>query len=221
MKERRVERVLKVLAETYPNAECGLRFKDSFQLLIATILSAQSSDEGVNRVTLILWKSYSNCEALAEADLAVLEKIIRPLGLFRAKAKNVQGTAKRIQKLHGGQVPPDLVSLMGCPGVGRKTAWVVLGECFQQPGIVVDTHMGRVARRLGLTQEEDPERVEAALNALVKPAERTIFSHRAIAHGRVLCHARKPACGACPLRNLCPFYRKEGPSPTVAGSVLA
>lgn len=209
MTKKKASRIIEILALTYPGAECGLRFKNPFQLLIATILSAQSSDAGVNKVTPALWRKFPGPGELSGAKIPELEALFKPLGLFRSKAKNVRATARRIHEIHGGRVPPEMEALRACPGVGRKTARVVLGECFQQPGIVVDTHMGRVARRLGLSGEEDPEKLERDLDALVPLVERTRFSHHVIAHGRERCHARNPDCGGCPLIGQCLFYRRD------------
>ena len=188
----------------FPDAVCGLNFENPFRLLIATILSAQSSDTGVNRITPGLWKSYPGPGDLAAAALVDLERKFRPLGLFRNKARNVRNCAKKILEIHGGEVPATLGELEDLPGVGRKTARVVLGECFGAPGIVVDTHMARVSKRLGFTEEENPLRIEHDLASLVPLAQRTLFSHRIIALGREICHSRKPRCGTCPLAPECP-----------------
>ncbi|APW59129.1 endonuclease III [Paludisphaera borealis] len=198
-------RVLKALKELYPDAECALVHDGPFQLLAATILSAQCTDVRVNLVTPRLFARFPDARSLAEADRAEVEELIRSTGFFRAKAKNLQAMAARLQQEHGGQVPRDLELLTALAGVGRKTANVVLGTAFGlATGVVVDTHVKRLAGRLGLTTRKTPEQIETDLMAVVPRSEWVEFSHRLIHHGRKLCVARKPHCSQCPLEPFCP-----------------
>jgi endonuclease III len=199
-----VPALLDALADAYPDAKCGLDFRSPLQLLIATILSAQCTDKRVNLVTPALFKRFPTAEAFAKAKLTDIEKMIRSTGFFRNKAKNVQACCKVLVDRYGGKVPQSLDELVHLPGVGRKTANVVLGDAFGQPGITVDTHCGRLARRLGLTTHTDAVKVEHDLMRVLPSAEWTPFSHRIIAHGRQVCHSRKPDCPNCPLDRLCP-----------------
>jgi endonuclease-3 len=201
---RRARRVGRILAGTYPDAHCELDFRTPLQLLVATILSAQCTDARVNMVTPAVFAAYPSAADLAAADRSDLEAMIASTGFFRAKAASLQGMAARLVDVYGGQVPDRMEDLVTLPGVGRKTANVVLGNAFDTPGITVDTHVGRLSRRLGWTQQEDPDKVEAEVGSLFPPSEWTMLSHRLIWHGRRVCHARKPACGACPLVRLCP-----------------
>jgi len=200
----RVPLVLAELANLYPTAPIELNFETPFQLLVATILSAQCTDVRVNLVTPALFAAYPTPQTMARAPRSHLEELIRSTGFFRNKAKNILGAAAAILRDHGGEVPRTLDELILLPGVGRKTANVVLGDAFDTPGITVDTHVGRLSRRLGLTKWNDPVKVEFALNKLIPRAEWTIFSHRLILHGRAVCAARKPACDRCTLAPLCP-----------------
>ncbi|MDZ7343867.1 MAG: endonuclease III [candidate division KSB1 bacterium] len=203
--QRRRARLLRMLRERYPHATCALRFTNPFELLVATVLSAQSTDKLVNRITPALFKKYPGPAALARADLAELESLIRPSGFFRQKAKNLKACAEAIANDHGGQVPRTMAALMALPGVGRKTANVVLGNAFHlNEGIVVDTHMQRLAQRLGLSRENNPEKIEQELMAIVPQEDWTVFSHRMIQHGREICRARQPKCPACLLAPDCP-----------------
>ena len=201
---RRARKVGRVLAEAYPDARCELDFETPLQLLIATVLSAQCTDARVNQVTPPLFSRYPDAAAYAAADRADIEAIIRPTGFFRAKAASIQGIAQALCDRFGGEVPDRLEDLVTLPGVGRKTANVVLGNAFGVPGITVDTHVGRLSRRLGWTENADPDKVEAELMALFPRSEWTDLSHRLIFHGRRCCHARRPACGACPVAAWCP-----------------
>ena len=194
----------RLLAEAYPDADTELDFTTPLDLLVATVLSAQSTDVRVNAVTPELFARYPDAAAYAAADRAELESCIQSIGLYRSKAASIQGLAQAICERHGGEVPRTLEELVALPGVGRKTANVVLGNAFGIPGITVDTHVGRLARRFGWTEETVPEKVEADLMELFPPAEWTDLSHRMILHGRRVCHARNPACDACPLVSLCP-----------------
>ncbi len=201
----------RILAETYPDAHCELDFGSPLELLVATILSAQCTDKRVNMVTPVLFAKYRTVEDYANADPADIEEIIRTTGFYRAKTNSIIGMAKAVCERHGGEVPARLDDLVALPGVGRKTANVVLGNAFGVPGITVDTHFQRLSRRFGWTTETDPVKIEHAVGSLIPKSEWTDLSHRLIWHGRRICHARKPACGACPLAALCPSYG-EGPT---------
>lgn len=200
----RARAILRALAKQYPDVHCELDFTTPLELLIATVLSAQCTDQRVNSVTPTLFAAYPDAAAYAAADRAELEGLIAPTGFFRQKAATIQGIGQALCERFGGEVPADLEDLVTLPGVGRKTANVVLGEAFGVPGITVDTHVGRLARRLGWTDETAPEKVEADLMELFPPSEWTDLSHRLILHGRRVCHARTPACASCPLASLCP-----------------
>ncbi len=202
--ERRALRILKLLASAYPDVRTALHFRDPFELLIATILSAQCTDKKVNEVTAVLFRNYATPAALADADPAAIESIIRPTGFYRQKAKSIQSAARDLVVRFGGAVPDRLDDLVSLRGVARKTANVVLGNAFGIPGIAVDTHMQRVSRRLGLTRSEDPEQVERDLAALLPEREWVRFTNRVIHHGRVCCIAKRPHCEACPLAAECP-----------------
>jgi endonuclease-3 len=197
--------VIAHLEATYPDARCWLDHSSALELLISTILSAQCTDARVNQVTPGLFRRFPSVRALAEAPPGELEEEIRPTGFFNAKAKSIRGACRRMLEAHGGEVPRSIEELVALPGVGRKTANVVLGNIWNEPdGVVVDTHVGRLARRLGWSRHTDPEKVEAELNALV-PRERWVFlGHALIEHGRRICSARKPYCDRCPLEDLCP-----------------
>ncbi len=201
---RRARSVDRILQQAYPDAHCELDFHDPYELLVATILSAQCTDERVNQVTPALFAKYPDPAALAAADRADLEGIIRPTGFFRNKAASLQAMAAVVCERHKGQIPRPMSALTTLPGVGRKTAHVVRGNAFGQPGFTVDTHVQRLSRRLGWTEETDPVRIEYALDALFPRKDRTMVSHRLIFHGRRCCFARKPACAACPVARLCP-----------------
>lgn len=201
---RRVRRILDVLTGLYPDAECALRHESPLQLLIATILSAQCTDARVNLVTPALFARYRTAQDFATARPQELERLIASTGFFRMKAKNIRASCQAIVERHAGEVPRTMEELVQLPGVGRKTANVVLGDAFGVPGITVDTHVGRLSRRLALTVHGDPVKVEFDLMAVVPQAEWTTFSHRLILHGRKVCFARKPNCGECALRKLCP-----------------
>ena len=216
---RRARKVNRVLAETYPDARCELDFADPFQLLVVTVLSAQTTDKRVNTASPALFAAYPDAKAMAAADRAHLEQLVGPLGFFRAKTESLLKLSAALVERHGGEVPPRLTDLVGLPGVGRKTANVVLGNAFGIPGITVDTHFGRLARRFGWTEETDPVKVEHEVGALFPKKEWTLLSHHLIWHGRRRCHARNPACGACPVARLCPSYG-EGPTDPVKAAAL-
>ncbi|MGH3361162.1 MAG: endonuclease III [Nocardioides sp.] len=207
---RRARKVDRVLAETYPDARCELDFDDPFQLLVVTVLSAQTTDKRVNAVRPTLFAAYPDPHSMAAAERADLERIIGPLGFFRAKTESLLKLSQALVERYDGEVPPRLQDLVTLPGVGRKTANVVLGNAFGIPGITVDTHFGRLARRFGWTELTDPVKVEHEICALFPRRDWTMLSHHLIWHGRRVCHARTPACGACPVARWCPSYG-EGP----------
>jgi endonuclease-3 len=197
--------VAEALAAAYPVAACELAFRDPYELLVATILSAQCTDVRVNQVTPALFARYPNARALARADQDELEALIRSTGFYRNKAKALLGMAKGVAERHGGEIPADMDALTALPGVGRKTANVVLGTAFgHATGVVVDTHVARLSKRLGLSKHEDPEKTERDLMVLLPASEWVALGHRLILHGRRVCAARKPACDRCSLASLCP-----------------
>ena len=198
--------IYRVLTKHYPNVRCELDFNNPLQLLVATVLSAQCTDKRVNAVTPTLFKRYQKVEDFAGANLRELQSIIKSTGFYRAKAKSIKGLATKIVIDYDGEVPNQLEELVKLPGVGRKTANVVLGHAFDTPGITVDTHFGRLSRRFGWTKQTDPVKVEFEVMELIPQKEWTNLSQRMIWHGRRICHSRKPACGACPLAKLCPSF---------------
>jgi endonuclease III len=200
----RIRAILRGLHALYPDASCALVHKNPLELLVATILSAQCTDVRVNLVTPALFARYNTAADYANADTEELERAIQSTGFFRNKARNIKALCRRLVDEFGGKVPGTLEALTPLPGIGRKTANVVLGNAFGVPGITVDTHVGRLSRRLGLTEEDDPVKVEFALMDLVPKKEWTDFSHRMIFHGRQVCHARKPRCSSCSLNKYCP-----------------
>ena len=204
-KKRRAAAVLRRLGKAYPEAKCALDHKTPLELLVATILSAQCTDVRVNLVTPQLFTKYRTAADSARSPQGVLEREIRSTGFFNSKAKSIRAAAAAIAAEHGGKVPDTMEALVALPGVGRKTANVVLGNAFgKDEGFVVDTHVGRLSRRLGFSRETDPVRIENDLNALVPKGRRTMGAHLLIAHGRQICHARKPRCEVCPVDPLCP-----------------
>lgn len=205
------DEVFKLLRAAYPDARCELDFTSPFQLLVATVLSAQSTDVGVNKVTPVLFARWPTPQALAEADRAELEEVIRPTGFFRNKAAALQRLSRQITDDYDGKVPVSIDDLVKLPGVGRKTANVVRGHAFGLPAITTDTHVLRVSKRLGWTTSAKPEVVETGLQQLFDPSDWTVLSDTLIFHGRRRCHAKKPACGACVVGGLCPSY---GTGPT-------
>lgn len=206
--KRRVERLVEILHQTYPGATCELDHMNPYQLLAATILSAQCTDRRVNMVTPALFRRCPDPDALAAIEQGELEEIIRSTGFYRNKAKNLIAMAQALVERHGGGVPPDMEALRVLPGVGRKTANVVLGTAFERnDGVVVDTHVGRLSQLLGLTRNTDAEKIERDLMAVLPQTEWTNFSHLLIHHGRNICIARRPQCGECPLYVLCPGHR--------------
>ena len=207
---RRARKIDRALAETYPDAHIELDFDDPFQLLVVTVLSAQTTDKRVNAVRPALFAAYPDAQAMAGADREKLEQLIQPTGFFRAKTESLLKLSQALVERFDGEVPPRLEDLVTLPGVGRKTANVVLGNGFGIPGITVDTHFGRLARRLGWTLETDPVKVEHEVGALFPKRDWAMLSHHLIWHGRRVCHSRNPACGACPVARWCPSYG-EGP----------
>ncbi len=216
---RRARKVNRVLAETYPDATIELDFADPFQLLVVTVLSAQTTDRRVNAVSPTLFALYPDARAMAGADREKLEQVVGPTGFFRVKADTLLALSQALVERYDGQVPPRLDDLVTLPGVGRKTANVVLGNGFGVPGITVDTHVGRLARRLGWTTQTDPVKVEHEIGALFPKRDWTMLSHHLIWHGRRICHARNPACGVCPVARWCPSYG-EGPVDPVKAATL-
>lgn len=217
---RRARRINRELAEVYPYAHPELDFENPFQLVLATVLSAQTTDLRVNQTTPALFAKYPTPEDLAEANPEEVEEILRPTGFFRAKTKSVIGLSKALRDDFGGEVPGRLEDLVKLPGVGRKTAFVVLGNAFGRPGLTVDTHFQRLVRRWQWTDAKEPDKIEAAVGALFPKSEWTMLSHHVIFHGRRICHARKPACGACPIAPLCPAYGEGETDPEKARKLL-
>ncbi len=217
---RRARRIGRELAATYPDARCELNFETPLQLVAATILSAQCTDVRVNLVTPILFAKYPDAPSLAAADRGELEGIIHSTGFFRMKANSLIGMANLVCERYHGEVPHRMEDLVTLPGVGRKTANVVLGNAFDVPGITVDTHFGRLARRFGWTDEMDPEKVELEVGSLFPRKDWTTLSHQMIFHGRRCCFARRPACGACPVARWCPSYGEGPTDPVIAAKMI-
>jgi endonuclease-3 len=217
---RRARRIGRELAVAYPDAHCELNYENPLQLVIATILSAQCTDIRVNLVTPTLFARYPDVYALANADRHELESIIKSTGFYRAKANSLLGMAAAVVDRYNGEVPGKMKDLVTLPGVGRKTANVVLGNAFDTPGITVDTHFGRLSRRFGWTANTDPERVEVDVATLFPRREWTLLSHRMIFHGRRVCFARRPACGACPVACWCPSFGEGPTDPLVAAKMV-
>ena len=217
---RRARRIERELAVLYPDVYTELNFSTPLELLVATILSAQTTDKRVNLVTPILFARYPTAADYASADRDEMEKIIQSTGFYRAKTNSLIGLGQALCERFGGEVPAKLEYLVTLPGVGRKTANVVLGNAFGIPGITVDTHFGRLARRFGWTTETDPVKVEADVAALIPRKDWTDLSQRMIWHGRRVCHARRPACGACGLARLCPSYGEGPTDPVIAAKLV-
>lgn len=208
----RVKKIIRILSKEIPDSTIALKSSNPLELLIATILSAQCTDVKVNQVTLDLFKKYRTAKDYAESNLGILEEEIRPTGFYRNKAKSVQKCCQELVRRFGGEVPKTLEDLVTLPGVGRKTANVILGNAFGIPGIAVDTHVHRVSRRIGLTENDDPVKIEFDLMEIVPKEEWTHFSNLLIWHGRRTCVARKPLCGICPIRKECDYGSKVIPS---------
>lgn len=217
---RRARRVVRVLAQTYPDVRCELDFSSPFQLLVATVLSAQTTDRRVNQVTPVLFDAYPTAAALAAAAPTDVEQIIAATGFFRVKARTVVELSAALVDRFDSEVPRRMADLVTLPGVGRKTANVVLGEAFGIPGITVDTHVARLSGRLGLSQSSDPVGIENDLGALVPRRDWTVMSQLLIWHGRRRCHARRPACGACPVERWCPAFGEGPTDPVVAAGLV-
>lgn len=216
---RRARKIDRVLAETYPDAGCELDFTNPFELLVVTVLSAQTTDRRVNAVSPMLFAAYPDAPALAAAEPEQVEEIIKSTGFFRAKTASIIKLSQALVADFGGEVPGRLADLVKLPGVGRKTANVVLGDAFGVPGITVDTHFGRLARRFGWTTDTDPVKVEHEVGALFPKRDWTMLSHHLIWHGRRMCHARNPTCGVCPVARWCPAFG-EGPIDPVKAAKL-
>jgi len=217
---RRARRIDRELARLYPDAHIELNFGSPLELLVATILSAQATDRKVNEVTRVLFTRYRTAADYAAADEAELERLIRPTGYFRAKAKTLISVGQALCDRFAGEVPGTLQELVTLPGVGRKTANVVLGDAFGKPAIVVDTHVARLARRFGWTTQTDPDKIEQDVAALLPRREWTAASHRVIWHGRRVCHARRPACGACGVARWCPSFGIGPTDPAIARKLV-
>ena len=205
-KKVRAKSIYRILSKNYPNVRCELDYKNPYQLLVATVLSAQCTDKRVNQTTPALFKKYNSIKKMAAADLKDLQRLVKSTGFYRAKAKNIKLLSHKILTDFNGKVPNNIEDLVTLPGVGRKTANVVLGHGFNIPGITVDTHFGRLSRRFGWSDKKDPVKVEFEVGKLIQEKEWTNLSQRLIWHGRRVCHSRKPACGACVLAKLCPAY---------------
>jgi len=217
---RRARRINRELAALYPDAHCELDFSNPLELVVATILSAQCTDRRVNMVTPVLFAKYRTAADYAAADRAEVEQIIESTGFFRAKTTSLIGLGQALCDRFGGEVPGRLADLVTLPGVGRKTGNVVLGNAFGVPGITVDTHFARLSQRFGWTQQDDPVKIEHEVGDLLPKPEWTMASHRLIWHGRRVCHARKPACGACGVAALCPAYGTGPTDPVVAQKLV-
>lgn len=217
---RRSRRIHRALVQAYPDAHCELSFGDPLQLAVATILSAQCTDKRVNQVTPALFERYPAAADYAGADRDELEEHIRSTGFYRNKASSLMRLGAQLVEQYDGQLPGTLEQLVKLPGIGRKTANVILGNAFDVPGITVDTHFGRLVRRWGWTDEQDPDRVERAAGELIPRKDWTMLSHRVIFHGRRVCHSRKPACGACLLAKDCPAYGTGPTDPEEAAELV-
>jgi endonuclease-3 len=205
-KKARAKAIYQILTKNYPNVRCELVYKNPYQLLVATVLSAQCTDKRVNQTTPALFKKYNSIKKMAAADIKDLQQLVKSTGFYRAKAKNIKNLSQKILIDFNGKVPSNIEDLVTLPGVGRKTANVVLGHGFNIPGITVDTHFGRLSRRFGWSNQKDPVKVEFEVAKLIPQSQWTNLSQRLIWHGRRVCHSRKPACGACAIANLCPSY---------------
>lgn len=217
---RRARRIDRELAKAYPDARAELDFTTPLELLVATVLSAQTTDVRVNATTPTLFARYRDAAAYASADTAELEEILKPLGFFRAKTRAVIGLGQALVERFDGEVPARIEDLVKLPGVGRKTANVVLGNAFGIPGITVDTHFGRLARRFGWTTSDDPVKIEHEVGELIPKKDWTMLSHHLVWHGRRVCHSRRPACGACPVAKWCPSYGIGETDPVSAAKLV-
>jgi endonuclease III len=206
----KIKFILPALDRLYPQAHTALSFRNPLEMLVATILSAQCTDKKVNEVTRVLFQKYRSAQDFAEVPLEDLEADIRPAGFFHNKAKSIKNCCVELIRRHNGRVPQTMEELTALPGIGRKTANVVLGSAFGIPGLVVDTHVGRIVQRLGLTREKDPVKIEFALMPIIPKERWILFSHQLIDHGRSLCPARAPRCPECPLRQACDYGTAQG-----------
>ena len=207
---KNIDKIIILLEKQYPDAlETSLGHRDAFQLLVATILAAQSTDKLVNKVTPGLFRKYKTIHDFADADPEELEQDIRTTGFFRNKTKNIIGAARALVKDFNGEVPGNMEDLVSLPGVGRKTANVVLGDCFKKPVIIVDTHMKRISHHIGLTLNTNPDKIEFDLKKIVPDAKQTVFSHKIVAHGRTICIARRPKCIICPILKYCRYGQEN------------
>jgi endonuclease III len=218
--KRRARRMARLLAETHPDAHCELNHSSPLELVVATVLSAQTTDQRVNEVTPKLFARFPTAADYAAADRAEMEDLIKPTGFFRAKSDTLIKLGQALVEHHGGVVPGRLDDLVKLPGIGRKTANVVLGNAFGGAGITVDTHFSRLVQRWRWTTETDPVKIEFAIAALIEKRDWTMLSHRVIFHGRRVCHARKPACGACTLKRDCPSFGLGPTDPALAAALL-
>lgn len=212
--------IYRILTKTYPNVRCELDFKNPLELIVAVVLSAQCTDKRVNQITPALFKKYKRAKDYAKAPLPEIEEFIYSAGFYHAKARHLQGLGRKLVEDYGGEVPNRIEDLVSLPGVGRKTANVVLGHAFGIPGITVDTHFGRLSRRFHWTTSMDPVKVEHEVGTLIPEREWTNLSQRMIWHGRRICHSRKPACGACPVAKICPSYGIGETDPKKAALLL-
>lgn len=203
-KKERAAQAVRVLKERYPDALCSLVYEKPYELMIAARLSAQCTDARVNIVTGPLFRRYPTLEAFAQADLAELETLIRPCGFYRTKAASIKAACERLLNVYGGVIPDNMDDLLTLPGIGRKTANLLLGDVYGKPAVVADTHFIRITGRLGLTKQTEPEKVEAELRRLLPPEESSDFCHRVVLFGRDVCSARKPKCSECPMADFCP-----------------
>jgi len=219
-KKVRAKAIYRILSKNYPNVRCELDYKNPYQLLVATVLSAQCTDKRVNQTTPALFKKYNSIKKMASADLKDLQRLVKSTGFYRAKSRNIKMLSQKILTEFNGKVPSDIEDLVTLPGVGRKTANVVLGHGFNIPGITVDTHFGRLSRRFGWSDKKDPVKVEFEVGKLIPEKEWTNLSQRLIWHGRRVCHSRKPACGACPLAKHCPSFGVGEMDPTKAARMV-
>jgi endonuclease III len=218
--KRRARKMARMLAEIHPDAHCELDFGTPLQLAVATILSAQCTDKKVNEVTPKVFARYPDAAAYAAADRAEMEEMLRPTGFFRNKTDSLIKLGQALTERFDGEVPGRLVDLVTLPGIGRKTANVILGNAFGVPGLTVDTHFQRLVRRFEWTELTDPVKIESAIALIIDKRDWTMFSHRVIFHGRRVCHAKKPACGACTLAKLCPAYGTGPTDPAAAAKLL-
>jgi endonuclease-3 len=208
--EKRAGAIIEALREIYPDAVCSLDYREPWQLLFSTRLAAQCTDKRVNVVAEVLYDKYKSIDALAEADIEELSQIIKPCGLFNTKARDLKAGAERLRDAYGGVVPDSMDELLTIPGIGRKTANLILSDVYGQPAIVADTHCIRLSNRFGLCDTKDPFKVEKCLQQIIKPEEQAPFCHRCVFFGRDICRARSPRCGECPISGLCLYFEKQG-----------